>query len=153
MAEQTAAPDVESAHTSRHVTDEIEPFAIRRDGGVGIAAGGILRDGELAGFRPGGIASFRHHDGGIAWMGRVGLTLGEIHRPTIRRQTAGTLVKVGVQFRVDALGFAPSALVVLLREEDVCGLGTCDPAPVVALCLVTGGGEVEQVIVVTAYHG
>ena len=37
MTQQTTAPDVESSHPTRHIADEVEPFAIRTDSGVGIA--------------------------------------------------------------------------------------------------------------------
>ena len=36
-------PDVETTHATWHVRDKIEPFAIGRDSGMGIAAKGILR--------------------------------------------------------------------------------------------------------------
>ena len=34
MTQQTTAPDVESSHPTRHITDKVEPFTIRTDSGM-----------------------------------------------------------------------------------------------------------------------
>ena len=53
----------------------------------------------------------------------------------------------------EQLWFAPLALVVFLREEDVAVLRPRDAAEFVALCFVARGGEVEIFMVLAEKHG
>ena len=81
---------------------------------MGETGKGIFRDNQILGLAPGGIAAARHGDGGVARVVGVGLADGQVHALAVGRETAGTLVHLGVQFRVDGLGLAPFALVVFL---------------------------------------
>ena len=153
MTQQTAAPDVETSHTSWHIAHEVEPFTVRTDGGMGIAVERVFRDGEFPGLSPGSIRSVGYGDGRIARIVGVSLTQCQIHRLPIRLEATGTFVEAAVQLRVDTLGLAPFPLVVFLRHEDVGSLCTRNTAIFIALCLIACGGEVELVVLVASQHG
>ena len=55
--QQSAAPNVKSAHATTHIADEIQPLSIGTHSGVGETAGGIVGDDKLLRFAPGGIAT------------------------------------------------------------------------------------------------
>ena len=153
MTQQTAAPDVESSHAPGHVADEVEPLAIRTDGRMCIAVQRIAGDNEFLGFTPGCVTTIGDGDGCIAGIVGVRLTQGKIHRLPVRREAAGPFVVVTVQFRVDALWFAPLPFVVFLRHEDISRFSSRDAAVFIALRLVACGGEVELVVLLASQHG
>ena len=95
---QPASPDVKSSITSWHVTHEIEPFSIGRYCRMGKTRQGVIGYLQFRRFAPGSIRALRYHDGGISGIVRVGLTLGEIHRLPVGRETACSLVVIRVQF-------------------------------------------------------
>ena len=84
---------------------------------------------------------------------RSGLTLGQIHSASVRRERAGTLVVVGVQLCVDDLRTLPLALVVLRRDKDVGILRAGDATIFVAFGLVARRGEEQLVVILAVQHG
>ena len=153
MVGECDAPDVESPYSARHVAHEVEPEPVGRDGRVGIARERVLRDFEPLRVAPGGIGALAGEYLGIARIvGVVGAAC-EVHRLAVGREGAGPLVVVRVQFRLDFLGLSPLAFVVLLRHEDVSGLGTRDAAYLVACGLWPCAGDEELVVVVAVEHG
>ena len=74
----------------------------------------VLGDREFYGFAPGCIRTMRDDDGGITGIVGICLALRQEHRPSVRRETAGALLEIRVQLRVNRLRLAPFAFVVFL---------------------------------------
>ena len=149
---QAHAPDVESALASRHVGHEVEPLPVGRNGRMRIAGKRVAGKLHLLRLAPGSITPAGSDNRGIAWIGRVGDTLGEIHLTLVGRETTGSLVVVRVQSAGHRFGLAPFPLVVFLRHEDIASLSARDAAQFVARRLVAGGSEIKLVILVAEEH-
>ena len=74
----------------------------------------VLGDREFYGLAPGCINALGDDDGGITGIVRIGLALGQEHRPSVRRETAGALFEIGVQLGIDRLRLAPFPFVIFL---------------------------------------
>ena len=146
------APDILAAFAARHVADEIQPVAIRREGRVGEIGQCVFGEFHLRGFSPCSIRAVAHGDGGIAGIRRVGDTLGDKHLTIVSRECWRTLVEFGIQACTDGFWLTPFPFVVLLAVEDVTRLGACDAAQFVTLCLVAGGSPIELVVLVAKEH-
>ena len=125
---ESDSPNVKSTLSTRHIRTEIEPLAIGRDGGVGVAGECVVGDFHFRRFPPCGVRAVGLHDLRIARIAGVGNTLGEIHLATIRAERAGSFVEVGVQSSADGFGAAPLAFVVFLGDEDVGRFCACNTA-------------------------
>ena len=147
------APDVEAAHSARHVAREVEPLAVGRHCGVGIARQRVGSDLQFRGLAPCGVGSRRRDDLRVARICRVACALREIHRALVGRQRARSLVEVGVHAAGHRLGFRPVSLVVFRRHEDVGRLCARDAAQLASLRVVARGGEVELLPLVAGEHG
>ena len=153
MLQQLHTPDVESAFSTRHVADEIEPKPIGRDGRMGIAGEGILGDDQGCGLAPCRIRALGGGYGGKSGRGGISGADGEIHRLAIWRETAGSLIVGRIQFGFYQFRPVPLAVLIFGSHHDVGILGAGDATVFVALHLIAGGGEEELVVVIASQHG
>lgn len=146
------APDVHAPLATWHVGDEVQPLAVGRYGGVGIARQRVAGELQLGGLAPCGVAAVGGDYLCISGRRGIGHTLGEIHLTAVGADAARSLVVGGVDAAAHGFGLGPLALVVLDRDEDVGILGARDTTQLVALGLVARRGEVEVVQGVACQH-
>ncbi len=91
-AEDAHSPDVFSAFSTGHITREVEPVAVGREGRVGIAREGVACDFQLLGLSPCCIRAAADGNGGIAWETCVDRTLCEVHLAPVDRERRGAFV-------------------------------------------------------------
>ncbi|OAV65405.1 hypothetical protein Barb6_02884 [Bacteroidales bacterium Barb6] len=115
------AENVFPAVTADGIGDEVEVFAVGRDGRMRQRSEGVFDDGDLFAFTPLRVASGRAVDFGGAGAARFDVlcAIGVVHCVAIGGDGRGTFVKLGVDVSFDNLRLEPFAFLVLFDHVEI----------------------------------